>query len=99
MARRSSGTSLRALLVVFVLGVSVLLGLRVLFGNLQADIRAQRTNEQARQFVGEEIVVGIQELEKDIFQMASTPNLAAFRRSHAPGRGSAPSSAGQAGRR
>lgn len=82
LARRSSGTSLRALLVVFVLGVSVLLGLRVLFGNLQADIRAQRTNEQARQFVGEEIVVGIQELEKDIFQMASTPNLAAFRRSH-----------------
>lgn len=82
LAWRSSGTSLRALLVVFVLGVSVLLGLRVLFGNLQADIRAQRTNEQARQFVGEEIVVGIQELEKDIFQMASTPNLAAFRRSH-----------------
>ena len=31
LARRSSGTSLRALLVVFVLGVSVLLGLRVLF--------------------------------------------------------------------
>ena len=79
---RSGDVSLRALLVVFVLGVTVLISLRVLFGGLQADIRAQRTNEQARQFVGEEIVVGIQELEKDIFQMATTPNLAAFRRSH-----------------
>lgn len=78
----AGGTSLRALLVVFILGVSALIGLRVLFGNLQANIRAQRTNEQARQFVGEEIVVGIQELEKDIFQMATTPNLTAFRRSH-----------------
>lgn len=79
---RTGDLSLRALLVVFVLGVAVLIGLRMLFGSLQADIRAQRTNEQARQFVGEEIVVGIQALEKNIFQMATTPNLAAFRRSH-----------------
>ena len=70
------------MLGVFIVGVTILIGLRVWFGGLQADIRAQRANEQARQFVGEELVVGIQELEKDLFQMATTPNLTAFRRSH-----------------
>ncbi|MBY0466456.1 MAG: hypothetical protein K2W33_16080, partial [Burkholderiales bacterium] len=80
--RPTSGSSLRTMLGVFIVGVTLLIGLRVWFGGLQADIRAQRANEQARQFVGEEVVVGIQELEKDIFQMATTPNLAAFRRSH-----------------
>lgn len=81
-ARPASGVSLRAMLGVFIVGVTILIGLRVWFGGLQADIRAQRANEQARQFVGEEVVVGIQELEKDLFQMATTPNLTAFRRSH-----------------
>jgi signal transduction histidine kinase len=81
-ARPASGMSLRAMLGVFIVGVTILIGLRVWFGGLQAEIRAQRANEQARQFVGEEVVVGIQELEKDLFQMATTPNLTAFRRSH-----------------
>ena len=81
-ARPASGVSLRAMLGVFIVGVTILIGLRVWFGGLQADIRAQRANEQARQFVGEEVVVGIQELEKDLFQMATTPNQTALRRSH-----------------
>lgn len=73
---------MRALLLVFVLGVSVLVGLRVMFHDMQAQLRAQRTNEQARLFVGQEILTGIQVLEKNIFHMAVTPNISAFRREH-----------------
>lgn len=73
---------MRALLFVFVLGVSVLIGLRVMFHDMQAQLRAQRSNEQARLFVGQEILTAIQVLEKNIFHMAVTPNISAFRREH-----------------
>ena len=66
----------------FIVGVVLLAGLRIWFMQLQGHISAQRANEHARRFVGEEIVMGIQELEKHLFQMATTPNLSGFKRSH-----------------
>lgn len=70
----------RWLLAVAVASLLVVLGLKVFFDDLQDDLRARSANEQARLFVGEEIVRGIHSLEKDIYLLASTTNLAASRR-------------------
>lgn len=72
--------SLRVLLGLFGAGVVVLLGLRVLFHGLQTELNAAAENERARLFVGQEIVSGIQGLEKDMYQMAVSPSLASLRR-------------------
>jgi signal transduction histidine kinase/CheY-like chemotaxis protein len=70
----------RWLLAVAVASLLVVLGLKLLFDDLQDDLRARSANEQARLFVGEEIVRGIHALEKDVYLLASTTNLAASKR-------------------
>lgn len=72
--------SLRWLTGVFLLVLVLIFGLRAFFTNLEAELRAQGANERARLFVGEEIVVGIQGLEKDLYRMAASQNVAAFTR-------------------
>jgi len=79
---RISGGVLRWLTSIFVLSLLLVFGLRSFFGALEAELRAQGVNERARLFVGEEIVVGIQSIEKQLYQMATTQNPAAFRRLH-----------------
>lgn len=73
-------TSIRWLFGVFILCLALLLGLRVTFADLQSELNARSTNERARLFIGEEIVRGIHGIEKDLYRMASTPNLAGLRR-------------------
>ena len=50
------------------------IGLKLLFESLQAELEAKRSNEQARLFVGEEILSGIQGLEKQLYLMALSSN-------------------------
>lgn len=70
----------RWLLAVAVASLLVVLGLKIFFDNLQDDLRARSANEQARLFIGEEIVRGIHALERNIYLLASTTNLAASKR-------------------
>ncbi|MCX8085783.1 MAG: PAS domain S-box protein [Rhodocyclaceae bacterium] len=72
--------SLRWLTGVFILGLTLIFGLRVFFNHLESELRAQGANERARQFVGEEIVVGIQGLEKDLYRLATVSNAGALAR-------------------
>ena len=65
---------------VFFLGLILVFGLRAFFTQLEAEVAAQGANERARLFVGEEIVLGIQGVEKGIYRMAATQNAAAFAR-------------------
>lgn len=75
-----AGTSSRWLFGIFILCLALLVGLRVFFSGLQAELRERSANERARIFVGEEIVRGIQGIEKDLYRMASTPNRAGLQR-------------------
>lgn len=72
--------AVRWLLAVAVASLLVVLGLKIFFDGLQDELRSRSANEQARLFVGEEIVRGIHALEKDIYQLGSTTNLAASKR-------------------
>jgi signal transduction histidine kinase/CheY-like chemotaxis protein/HPt (histidine-containing phosphotransfer) domain-containing protein len=56
------------------------LGLKLVFDNLQDELNARSVNERARLFIGEEIVRGIGGIEKDIYLLAATTNPAAVRR-------------------
>ena len=71
--------------VYWLLGIAFLCALAVLgvewgFDSMQAELNAKRANEQARQFIGDEIVRGIQGVEKDMFRMAATSSDAALAR-------------------
>jgi len=72
--------SLRWLVGISLLCLVLVFGLRWYFNDLEAGIKQRGDNERARLFVGEEIVRGIQELEKDIYHMAVTQNAAGFAR-------------------
>jgi len=72
--------SLRWITLIFLLALSLVFGVRVLFDRLESDLRARDANERARLFIGEEILHGIQALERDIYRMATTHNAHAFRR-------------------
>jgi signal transduction histidine kinase/DNA-binding NarL/FixJ family response regulator len=61
----------------------VVLGLKVFFDNLQDELNAKSANERARLFIGEEIVRGIHGIERDLYLMAASSNLAALRRVNA----------------
>lgn len=56
------------------------LGLKLVFDSLQDELNARSSNERARLFIGEEIVRGINGVEKDIYLLAATTNPAAVRR-------------------
>jgi PAS domain S-box-containing protein len=71
---------LRWLVGILLLSLGLVFGLRAYFANLEADIAQRGANERSRLFVGEEIVRGIQSIEKDIYSMALTQNLAAYSR-------------------
>lgn len=58
----------------------VVLGLKVFFDNLQEELREKSANERARLFIGEEIVHGIAEIEKHLYQMHSATNRAGIKR-------------------
>ncbi|MBP9906543.1 MAG: PAS domain S-box protein, partial [Rhodoferax sp.] len=66
------GISLLCLLLVF--------GLRAYFDTLEEGIKQRGENDRARLFVGEEIVRGLYEIEKDIYRLAVTQNAAGFTR-------------------
>jgi len=72
--------SLRWLAGVFLLCIALVFGLRWFFNDLEDALRKQGANERARLFVGEEIVRGIQGVEKDIYRMAATQNANGFER-------------------
>ena len=73
-AEISVGTALHWLAGIFLLALVVVFGMRGFFVNLQEGLNQQRTNEQARLFIGEEIVRNIQGLEKDFYRMAAVTN-------------------------
>lgn len=75
-----STRSLTWLFAVFLSGLLLVVGLKVFFADLQAELNARSSNERARLFAGEEIVRGIQGLEKDTFKMAATTNTHGVRR-------------------
>ena len=72
--------SLRWLIGIFLLCVLLVFGLRGFFTDLEDELRARGANQRARLFVGEEIVRGIQGVEKDIYRMAASQNTAGFER-------------------
>jgi two-component system sensor histidine kinase/response regulator len=73
-------TPLRWLAFIFLLCIGMVFGLRWFFNNLESDLSRRGYNERARLFVGEEIVRGIQGVEKDIYRMAVTQNSKGFER-------------------
>ena len=56
------------------------MGLEMVFDNLRTELRKKSDNERARLFVGEEIVQGINVIEKDLYLMAASSNPAGLRR-------------------
>jgi signal transduction histidine kinase/ActR/RegA family two-component response regulator len=56
------------------------IGLEMVFDNLRAELRKKSANERARLFVGEEIVHGINVIEKDLYLMAASSNPAGLKR-------------------
>ncbi len=72
--------SLRWLVGVFFVCLCLVFGLRGYFNQLDNELKQRAANERARLFVGEEIVRGIQGVEKDIYNMALTQNSSGFSR-------------------
>jgi len=68
------------LMAVFVLCVGAVIGLRGYFAGLNDELNRRSANEQARVFVGEEIVLGIHGLESDLYQLATIRNPAGLNR-------------------
>ncbi len=75
-----TSTSIRWLFGLFILCLILLLSLHVIFADFQSEISAHSANERARLFVGEEIIHGINGIEKHLYQLASTPNVAGLKR-------------------
>jgi PAS domain S-box-containing protein len=73
-------TPLRWLAFIVLLCIGMVFGLRWFFNDLESDLSQRGYNERARLFVGEEIVRGIQGVEKDIYRMAVTQNVKGFER-------------------
>ena len=48
------------------------LGLEMLFDSLRDELGASRANEQARLFIGDDIVRGIRDIETDLYRLAAT---------------------------
>ena len=78
--RTAVNPSIKWLIGIAVSCLVVVLGLKVVFDNLQDELNARSANERARLFVGEEIVRGIRGIEKDLYQLSVTANPAAARR-------------------
>lgn len=79
-SRTSVNPALKWLFGIAVACLVGVLGLKLVFDSLQAELNARSTNERARLFIGEEIVRGINGIEKDIYLLSVTTNPAAVRR-------------------
>ena len=58
------------LISLFFVGFLLIVGLNKLFSSLIDELKEQSINEQARLFIGEEIVRGIQGVEMDVYRIA-----------------------------
>ncbi|NTV95005.1 MAG: response regulator, partial [Thiobacillus sp.] len=74
----STRQSVRWLFGLAVLCLAVVLGLEKFFDSLQRELDAKSQNERARLFVGDEIVRGIQGVEKDMYRMVAATSPAAL---------------------
>ncbi len=79
-AAKPLNTSMRWLVGISLLCLMLVFGLRRYFDHLETQIRQRGDNERARLFVGDEIVHGIREVEKDYYRLAVTQNQASFAR-------------------
>lgn len=78
--RTAKNGTLLWLFAVFIVALLLVLGLKAAFSNIYDELAERSANERARLFIGEEIVRGIHGVEKDIYRMAATTNVAAVRR-------------------
>ncbi|MRR52241.1 MAG: hybrid sensor histidine kinase/response regulator, partial [Rhodocyclaceae bacterium] len=78
--RPAKNGTLLWLFAVFMIALLVVLGLKATFSDIYDELAERSANERARLFIGEEIVRGIHGVEKDIYRMAATANVAALRR-------------------
>ncbi len=74
------GAAIRWLAGVFLLSVVLVLVLLEFFSHLQEELHQRGLNEQARLFIGEEIVRGIYDIEKDFYRMTMTNNPGGMKR-------------------
>jgi signal transduction histidine kinase/CheY-like chemotaxis protein len=79
-ARTGSPATFYWQLVIFLIGFLLVAGLGYLYSNLADNVVARTDMERARLFAGEEIVDGIQEVEKDVYQMVATTGVPAQQR-------------------
>jgi hypothetical protein len=80
LTEASVDASIRWLIGISLLCLLLVFGLRAYFNTLEDGIKQRGENERARLFVGEEIVRGLHEIEKDIYRLAVTQNAAGFAR-------------------
>ncbi|MDD2925116.1 PAS domain S-box protein [Rhodoferax sp.] len=80
MTTKSVDTPLKWLVGISLMCLLLVFGVRGYFNDQENELKARGANERARLFVGEEIVRGIQAIEKDIYRMAATQNAAGFSR-------------------
>ena len=72
--------SLRWLIGIVIACLALVLGLKVVFADLQSELNERSLNERARLFVGEEIVRGIKGVEKGLYLMSVATNPAGYGR-------------------
>ena len=65
------------LIIIFLAGLLLVVGLKAFFSHLNDQLNAQSVNERARLFIGEEIVRNIQAMEKDVYEMTTLAGEAA----------------------
>lgn len=67
----------RALLILFFVGFLTIVGVSTLISSLIDDLNQKSSNEQARLFIGEQVVNSIRDIESTFYQLAPTTNEAA----------------------
>ena len=67
----------RALLILFFVGFLIIVGVSTLISSLIDDLSQKSSNEQARLFIGEQVVNSIRDIESTFYQLAPTTNKAA----------------------
>ena len=67
----------RALLILFFVGFLTIVGVSTLISSLIDDLNQRSTNEQARLFIGEQVVNSIRDIESTFYQLAPTTSEAA----------------------
>lgn len=78
--RRRVNPAIKWLIAIAFACLAGVLGLKLVFDGLRDELNARSANERARLFIGEEIVRGINGIERDMYLLAATTNPAAVRR-------------------